>query len=162
MEYVDGVDLASWSRSGALPVALARLLRQAALGLQHAHERGMVHRDIKPSNLRVTADGSSRSSTSAWPGSPIRTRPISHVDAARRPVGTPDYMAPEQIRRRPTVDIRADLYSLGCTLYYLLTGRPPSPAARSTTSSDATRADLSPSTRSAPDVPPRSPRSCSG
>jgi hypothetical protein len=132
MEYVDGIDLARLVReSGPLPVEQAcAYIRQAALGLQHAHERGMVHRDIKPSNLllmmkegqvKVLDMGVARLAT----GPADETANSLTEDGAV--VGTPDYAAPEQIRRPHEADIRADLYSLGCTFYFLLTGRPPFP-----------------------------------
>jgi serine/threonine protein kinase len=131
MEYIDGAsDLAKLvKKNGPLPVELAKdYLRQAALGLQHAHERGMVHRDIKPHNLLLTADGSvvkildmglARLSHS---NSETQT---SNLTQEGKVMGTPDYLAPEQALAAHTVDIRADLYSLGCTFYYLLTGRVP-------------------------------------
>ncbi|MBC8874339.1 MAG: serine/threonine-protein kinase [Planctomycetes bacterium] len=156
MEYVDGLDLAELvERLGPLPIADAcELIRQAAVGLQHAHEHGLVHRDIKPSNLMLDSGWrpetggrreepserlpSSRPPVSSlqppaslkildlglarfhvgWPGSEEMT-------AAGQLIGTPDYMAPEQASDSHAVDIRADLYSLGCTLYHLLAGRAP-------------------------------------
>jgi len=132
MECVEGAtDLDRLVKSnGPLPVATAcDHIRQAALGLQHAHEKGLVHRDIKPANLLLTADG--------------QTVKVLDMGLARLDLtgddrcstmtkegtfmGTPDYAAPEQANSSHTVDIRADLYSLGCTFYYLLTGRVPFP-----------------------------------
>ncbi len=133
MEYVAGAtDLAHLVRQkGPLAVPQAcDYVRQAALGLQHAHERGLVHRDVKPSNLLLTADGTvvkvldmglARLNQSAADDK------SSTVTLEGTVMGTPDYMAPEQARESHAVDIRADLYSLGCTLYYLLTGRVPFP-----------------------------------
>jgi formylglycine-generating enzyme required for sulfatase activity/tRNA A-37 threonylcarbamoyl transferase component Bud32 len=114
MEYVDGVDLAELVRQkGPLPVAIAcQYIRQAALGLQHAHEKGLVHRDIKPHKLIRSRKGEIK----------ILGFGLAKV---RREEGGADYMAPEQASDARTADIRADIYSLGCTLYYLLTGRPP-------------------------------------
>jgi WD40 repeat protein/serine/threonine protein kinase len=131
MEYVDGTDLAKVvKKRGPLPAAEAcDCVRQAALGLQHAHERGLVHRDIKPSNLLLTRDrqvkvldlGLARLHPSAGEES---SSTLTETGAV---MGTPDFMAPEQTLDSHAVDIRADLYSLGCTLYFLLTGRVPFP-----------------------------------
>ncbi|HXG12701.1 MAG TPA: protein kinase [Gemmataceae bacterium] len=214
MEYVEGIDLAQLVRQrGPLSVADAcELVRQTAIGLQHAYEHGLVHRDIKPSNLMLTlspltptplppqGERSSEGPPSpprgergnegfpspprgekgdegfpspsrgergnegfpspsrgergdeGFPSPPLRGRGVRGEGAAvglvkildlglarlhapagegealtayGQIMGTPDYMAPEQIYDSHTVDIRGDLYSLGCTLYCLLTGRPP-------------------------------------
>ncbi len=129
MEYVEGTDLARLvQQRGPLPVALAcHFVRQAALGLQHAFEHGMVHRDIKPHNLMVTRRGRvkildfglARFASEAGGGGPLTQ--------SGAVLGTPDYIAPEQALDAHAADVRADLYSLGCTLYYLLTGRVPFP-----------------------------------
>jgi hypothetical protein len=127
MEHVEGETLdRTLHRRGPLPVALAcDLVRQAALGLQHAHERGMVHRDLKPSNLIVTPAGQVKilDFGLAQFGRQTQDRPaLTPVGVV---VGTPAYLAPEQARDPHGADIRADLYSLGCTLYHLLAGQPP-------------------------------------
>jgi serine/threonine-protein kinase len=131
MEYVAGLDLEKRLRQhGALPVGEAcRYVRQVALGLQHAHERGLIHRDIKPSNLLVAPDGAVKILDLGL----ARTRAALEGEAAGRItqegsiMGSPDYLAPEQALDSSTVDIGADIYSLGCTFYHLLTGRPPFP-----------------------------------
>ena len=123
MEYVDGLDLQTiLHQLGPLSVAEAcEIMRQACLGLETAHQQGLVHRDIKPSNLLLAADGIIKvldlglvSLAVAGPGGERRTSPV----------GTASYMAPEQWRGC-AVDIGADIYSAGCTLFKLLTGRAP-------------------------------------
>jgi WD40 repeat protein/serine/threonine protein kinase len=134
MEYVEGIDLHKIVKEhGPLPVRQAcDCVRQAALGLQHAFERGLVHRDIKPHNLLVGNAG-----TPAAGVVKILDMGLARIEQTASDdstagmtqdgivVGTPDYIAPEQVTGASSVDIRADLYSLGCTLYYLLAGRPP-------------------------------------
>jgi serine/threonine-protein kinase len=131
MELVEGTDLARVLREqGRLPPAQAcDYLRQAALGLQHAHERGLVHRDIKPSNLLLSAGGVIKILDLGL----ARLRG-GQEDASSDPLtregsvmGTPDYLAPEQATNSSAADIRADIYSLGCTGYHLLAGRAPFP-----------------------------------
>jgi serine/threonine protein kinase len=135
MEYVAGVDLHRLvDQHGPLPVPQAcEYIRQAALGLQHAHEHGLVHRDIKPSNLIVTQPvntplsqlkildlGLARLTEAVEPASPAV--PLTHIGEF---MGTPDFIAPEQANDARTADIRSDLYSLGCTFFYVLTGQTP-------------------------------------
>ena len=134
MEYVDGLDLAKLVKSkGPMSVAHASyFVHQAALGLQHAHEQGMVHRDIKPGNLMLTRKGDKSivkvldfGLAKATRESPLEGT-LTHEGQM---LGTPDFIAPEQIRDAQSAGIQADIYSLGCTLYYLLTGAPPFEAA---------------------------------
>jgi serine/threonine-protein kinase len=137
MEYVLGADLRRLVRfSGPLPVAIAAdFTRQVALGLQHAHERSLVHRDIKPANLYLTkpknADGTSADDHLIkildWGLSSVRPpgRQDEQEGAAKCILGTIDFMAPEQALNPQAASIRSDIYSLGCTLYYLLSGQPP-------------------------------------
>jgi serine/threonine protein kinase len=126
MEYVEGQSLADvLHESGPLPVAVAcEYVRQAALGLQHAHEKGMVHRDIKPHNLMLAPTGVVKilDFGLAKLASERRTDGLTRENAM---MGTPEYLAPEQARDTAAADVRADIYALGCTLFCLLTGRPP-------------------------------------
>jgi hypothetical protein len=136
MEYFEGsTDLSRLVKQhGPLPVATAcEYIRQAALGLQHACQRGLVHRDVKPSNLLLTADGQTvkvldlgLARLIPQPGD-RQGSSSTLVTGQGAVVGTPDFIAPEQILDAHAADVRADLYSLGCTLYYLLTGQVPFP-----------------------------------
>ncbi|HVK10209.1 MAG TPA: serine/threonine-protein kinase [Gemmataceae bacterium] len=130
MEYVDGPNLDAHVRTkGPLPVGEAcEYARQVALGLQHASEKGLIHRDIKPSNLLLGRSGEVKISDLGLvlvdePGAGS----VSRITKDGLTVGTPDFLAPEQARNPRGADTRADIYSLGCTLYYLLTGTVPHP-----------------------------------
>jgi tRNA A-37 threonylcarbamoyl transferase component Bud32 len=127
MEYVEGKDLARMVKTeGPLPVVRAcNYARQAALGLLHAHERGMVHRDIKPHNLMVTPNGEVNILDFGPAKMVSENRPKQALTAMGAYMGTPAHSAPEQATDASKADIRADLYSLGSTLYFLLAGRPP-------------------------------------
>jgi serine/threonine protein kinase len=152
MEYVEGIDMHNLVQDfGPLrPDVAAEFIRQVAMGLQHAHEQGMVHRDIKPSNLMISLPPSELKKSAQKDQLLFRpdedqllkgvvkildlgTALVSQaIDSTSEQwtkqgalMGTPDYLAPEQAIDSHTVDIRADLYSLGCTLYYLLTGKAP-------------------------------------
>ena len=132
MEYVPGDDLGKIVRSqGALSVVKAcNFTAQVALGLQHAHEKGMVHRDIKPSNLILSTDGKKPVVKILDFGLAKMTSEVGlakDLTGSQKMMGTPDYIAPEQIIDAASAGIQADIYSLGCTLYYLLTGSPPFP-----------------------------------
>lgn len=149
MELVEGTDLARLVRKrGPLrPADACEAVRQAALALQHAHDRGLIHRDVKPSNLLLTADGVVKlldlglalaaDEPAFAPGpAPAGDRPT-EVDthphsmtltATGFALGTREYMAPEQATDPHGVDARADVYGLGATLHFLLTGRSPGPA----------------------------------
>lgn len=129
MELVDGIDLARLLQAhGPLPLADAcELTRQAAAGLQSAHESQLVHRDIKPSNLLLADSGQVKILDLGLARLTIPDDEESNPELSQTGLvmGTPDYMAPEQWSSCHETDIRSDLYSLGCTLYALLVGRPP-------------------------------------
>src|SRR5262249_44764911 len=112
-----------------LPFALAcNYIRQAALGLQHAHQEGLVHRDIKPENLVVTASGVVKLLDLGLARVDRLSLSGTSLDRLTQQgvvMGTPDYMAPEQWQDPHQADHCADLYSLGCTFYFLLAGQPP-------------------------------------
>ncbi|HKI36973.1 MAG TPA: serine hydrolase [Gemmataceae bacterium] len=127
MEYVEGTELSvAAGRLGPLPIAAAcEIARQAALGLAHAHQRGLIHRDVKPSNLLLSAGGQVKvlDLGLALLLSPFAEEGGSTVSGVV--MGTFDYMAPEQAADAHAVTARADVYSLGCTLYHLLRGKAP-------------------------------------
>ena len=146
MEYVEGLDLRRMVKAkGPMPIGHAcYFVHQAALGLQHAHEEGMVHRDIKPANLmlshhknrpvikvldfglsKAVSEQNASELTIGIPSLPMDFG--EHLTCTGAMLGTPDFIAPEQIVDSQRADIRADIYSLGCTLYYLLSGHPPYP-----------------------------------
>ena len=127
MEYVKGKDLHDMVRDGG-PLDLenaARYAAQAAEGLTHAHERELVHRDIKPANLLKTDDGEVKILDLGLALVNQEDDESLTVLHNEKVMGTADYLSPEQAVNSHNVDHRADIYSLGCTLYYLITGRPP-------------------------------------
>jgi serine/threonine protein kinase len=143
MEYVPGIDLFRLvQQTGPLAIAAAcEYVRQAAQGLQHAFEQGLVHRDIKPANLMI-----SPSPLATPPSGPSRPPRIKILDMGLARVttpgetvggltqageflGTPDFISPEQAEDPRQADVRSDLYSLGCTLFFLLCGEVPFPSA---------------------------------
>ncbi len=132
MALVDGVDLGRLVElRGPLPVADAcELARQAAVGLQHAFEQGLVHRDVKPQNLMLARDGVVKVLDLGLARS-FGDAAAETLTAAGSLLGTADYLAPEQWDSPHAVDTRADVYALGCTLYHLVAGRPPFAAYRS-------------------------------
>ena len=128
MEYVEGASLhALVKRHGPFPPGkAAACAAQAALGLQHLHEAGLVHRDLKPGNLLLDLTGTIKVLDLGL--ALDRNRPASESAGGDDPkaiVGTADYLAPEQAVKSLEVDIRADIYSLGATLYFMLAGKGP-------------------------------------
>ncbi|MEM9587744.1 MAG: serine/threonine-protein kinase [Planctomycetota bacterium] len=127
MEYVDGDDLQAIVRSKG-PVdfsTAADWISQAADGLQHAHEEGVIHRDVKPANLLIDPSGNVRLLDMGLALVADEDDDSLTVANNENVLGTADYLAPEQALNSHTVDHRADIYGLGCTLYFLLTGQPP-------------------------------------
>lgn len=125
-EFVPGQDLRRLIRNNG-PLSMndaAAIVSQAARGLQYAHDLGMVHRDVKPGNILVTPDGHAKVSDiglATWSMSP------ENDPRAGKIVGTADYLSPEQIQTPKAVGPLSDIYSLGCTLYYAVTGKVPFP-----------------------------------
>lgn len=133
MEFLEGQELKRFlEEKGPLPIPLAcECLRQASAGLQYAFEFGMLHRDIKPANLFVTWKG-----MSGMPNVKILDLGLARFVSENRDkrltftgqiIGTPDYIAPEAARNTKSADVRSDVFSLGCTLFELLTGKLPFP-----------------------------------
>ena len=128
MEYVEGKDLEQLlaQREKFTPVEAAEFIRQAAEGLAHAHENGLIHRDIKPGNLLVDSKGTVKlldlGLARFFRAEEEESLTIKHDEKV---LGTADYLAPEQAVDSHAVDERADIYGLGCTLYFALTGQPP-------------------------------------
>ncbi len=139
MEYVDGLTLTQViNREGPMSVGeAASVIRQAAMGLMHAHRSGVVHRDVKPGNLMRAADGTvkvldlglAQVNSQQWSAVNL-ARVVNSSDTPRvkkpgRLVGTLSYMSPEQLEDPDSADARSDIYSLGAVMFFLLIGRPP-------------------------------------
>ena len=127
MEYIDGSDLEDLvGRTGPVNFhTAANYIAQAAAGLEHAHGCGLVHRDIKPANLLVDRHGTVKILDMGLAKFEAEVRPAPAFAEHDEVLGTAEYLAPEQAVNSFAVDHRADIYGLGCTLYFLLTGHPP-------------------------------------
>ncbi len=127
MEYVDGVSMQDLVKAkGPLEAnRAAHYVYQACLGLQHAHEQGLIHRDIKPSNLLVDREGTLKILDMGLARFFNDDQDMITKKYDENVLGTADYLAPEQAVDSHAVDVRADIYSLGCTFYFILSGQPP-------------------------------------
>jgi serine/threonine protein kinase len=120
--YVDGVDLATWAQAGHPVPEVVVLFRKLVDGVVAAHDRGLVHRNLKPQKVLITADGEPHLHDFML-GKTLTTDSAAALTQMGTTFGTPQYMSPEQFRGAADVDARTDLFSLGCLLFELLTGR---------------------------------------
>lgn len=130
-EFVPGTDLRQLvRRQGPLTMQqAANVTVQSALGLDYAHERGLIHRDVKPGNILVTPGGVAKVSDLGLAGF---IHEAEDDPRAGKIVGTADYLSPEQIQDPATITSVSDIYSLGCTLYYAISGKVPYPGGTTT------------------------------
>jgi serine/threonine-protein kinase len=127
MEYVEGITIKDVIEKGHVydEQEALRIVLAVAEAMKHAHERGLIHRDIKPENVILTKDGSVKLADLGL--ARLTADEKQAVAEAGMAIGTPYYISPEQVRGATDVDIRSDIYSLGATLYHMVTGRPPFP-----------------------------------
>lgn len=125
-EFVDGYTVQDKLTEGKVynEAEAMSVILQIAKALEHAHGIGLIHRDVKPSNIMVTQDGKAKL---ADMGLAVATVDLKNAVETSKMYGTPYYISPEQILGRPDIDFRADIYSLGATLYHMVTGRRPFP-----------------------------------
>jgi serine/threonine protein kinase len=130
MEYVEGKTIKDELETGKIypETEAVEIILQVAQALEHAHRRRLIHRDVKPGNIILTRDGGVKLADLGL----ARLVEDSELDKAEKglTIGTPYYIAPELIKGKNDADIRADIYSLGATLYHMVTGRPPFPGAK--------------------------------
>jgi hypothetical protein len=130
MEFVDGIDVQQYiERNGPMgPAEACDVLLQIALAVDHAYQAGIIHRDIKPSNILLTRQGNRRLAKLTDLGLALQGRDDEfRLTRDGNTVGTVDYLSPEQARDSRAVDIRSDIYSLGCTWFHMLAGVAPFP-----------------------------------
>jgi serine/threonine-protein kinase len=127
MEYVSGTTIKEEIEAGKIypEKEAVEIVLQIAQALQHACRRGLIHRDIKPANIVLTIDGIAKLADLGM-ARETADRAVARAEKGVT-IGTPYYMAPEQVLGREDIDVRADLYSLGATLYHMVTGQPPFP-----------------------------------
>jgi serine/threonine protein kinase len=129
LEYISGrTVLQMINEQGRLPWSMAaELARQVALGLEHLHQKGLLHRDVNPANIMVDRDGTAKL-TDLGLAIDLGDEDEDRVTRDGATVGTFDYISPEQARNPREIDVRSDIYSLGCSLYHMIAGRVPFPA----------------------------------
>jgi serine/threonine protein kinase len=160
-EFISGLDLGQLlQRIGALSIADAcEITRQVAVALSYTNSQGFVHRDVKPSNVMLSNDGEVKLLDLGLARLQYGDQERSELTGTGQTMGSADYIAPEQVADSKTVDIRADIYSLGCTLFKLLTGRAPFADDQHLTIFAKMTAHVSQSPPSLADLLPSAPRS---